>query len=189
MNGLQYLRKCLNMTAEEFAELIGVSRPSISKWERGIEPISRKQSKRLMDIFHCEAAILQQEIDSEQMMKLNSIVTMYQLRKETEETQKKLEKLHEKLIDSQENMRIRSVTEALERDEDLLFAVEKLIRLFYESKGRDSIKFTLTLAELYMSGEESNLAVGKSDYCRGLIGKDDSLVKMMLYAMNLALKK
>ena len=44
---IKVLRKRLNYTATSFANKLGVSRPTLSEWERGITPISEEREKQI----------------------------------------------------------------------------------------------------------------------------------------------
>ena len=44
---LKALRKRLNYSAIAFANKLGISRPTLSDWERGITPISEEREKQI----------------------------------------------------------------------------------------------------------------------------------------------
>lgn len=50
---LQYYRKKQNMTQEQLAELMGVSRQTVSKWEAGISYAEMDKVLQLCDLFSC----------------------------------------------------------------------------------------------------------------------------------------
>lgn len=188
MNGLQYLRKCTNMTAEEFGKMIGVSRPMISKWERGLEHIPEKHATKLYELFKCEREILEKEVDESAQLMITNKYYQYQMRKNAG-------RMDGDLLSELDNLRmesrIRNLTEYFYQDPDFLELAEKLICLTRNSNNetdRGRLRFMLTLIELHMSGREYNLIIGKSNYKQGLIAKDDPLAKIMLSAMDLALK-
>ena len=49
---IKKIREALFMTQEEFANLIGVSRQTISFWEEGVRGISLRNSKKIAEICH-----------------------------------------------------------------------------------------------------------------------------------------
>ena len=53
----------------------------------------------------------------------------------------------------------------------------------------EEMRFLVALEELMAAGRTYNIAVGASNYSRGLIAKDDLLVEMMIFAMEKAFKK
>ena len=55
---LQFLRKRANMTQEDLAEKMEVSRQSVSKWESNSSYPETEAILRLCDLFHCDMATL-----------------------------------------------------------------------------------------------------------------------------------
>jgi len=53
-NNLQKLRKKLNMSQEQLAESLGVTRQSVSKWESGASYPEMDKLVALCKIFNCE---------------------------------------------------------------------------------------------------------------------------------------
>ena len=55
---LKVLRNKKNISQEELAELVGVSRQSVSKWETSLAYPEMKHLLKLCDIFHCQVVDL-----------------------------------------------------------------------------------------------------------------------------------
>ena len=51
---LQFLRKRANMTQEDLAEKMEVSRQSVSKWESNVSYPETDAILRLCSLFHCD---------------------------------------------------------------------------------------------------------------------------------------
>lgn len=58
----------LGLTMEELGRLVGVTRQSICKWEKGeVKDIPRDHIKRMADIFHCEKSWLMNMDDASEV--------------------------------------------------------------------------------------------------------------------------
>lgn len=57
---LTYLRKRENITQEQFAEQLEVSRQSVSKWESGASYPEMEKLLQICDLFHCSLDVLMQ---------------------------------------------------------------------------------------------------------------------------------
>ena len=51
MNGLKFIRTRCNISLNELADILDVSRQQVSAWENGVEPISQKRLNQLSKYF------------------------------------------------------------------------------------------------------------------------------------------
>ena len=64
-DNLQYYRKQNNMTQEQLAERLEVSRQTVSKWEAGTSYAEMEKLLQLCDLFSCELDTLLRKNASE----------------------------------------------------------------------------------------------------------------------------
>lgn len=51
MNGLKFIRTRCNISLNELADILDVSRQQVSAWENGVKPISQKRLNQLSKYF------------------------------------------------------------------------------------------------------------------------------------------
>ena len=51
MNGLKFIRTRCNMSLNELADILDVSRQQVSAWENGVKTISQKRLRQLSEYF------------------------------------------------------------------------------------------------------------------------------------------
>ena len=51
MNGLKFIRTRCNISLNELADILDVSRQQVSAWENGVKPISQKKIKPVIEVF------------------------------------------------------------------------------------------------------------------------------------------
>lgn len=68
---LQYYRKCENMTQEQLAEQLEVSRQTVSKWEAGTSYAEMEKLLQLCDLFSCDLDTLLRKDASESRIEEN----------------------------------------------------------------------------------------------------------------------
>lgn len=51
MNGLKFIRTRCNMSLNELADILDVSRQQVSAWENGVKAISQKRLRQLSEYF------------------------------------------------------------------------------------------------------------------------------------------
>ena len=185
MIGLKYFRSCLGISAESFGKLVNISRPLLSRWETGSQKMSRKSLEAICEVFQCEKLDLQNEVTDESMIRLSKAAADYMRKNFNQE-------LDENLLDEIKGLerqeKIRKTIDILYNDSELAELIYKVMDLS-ENGHMDELRFLVAIEELMAAGRTYNLAVGASNYSRGLIAKDDLLVEMMIFAMEKAFKK
>lgn len=73
MNGLKYFRKISNLSLEDIAKKIGVTRSVISKWERGERNMTRENAKKLEEAFKIPSWYFDDDLDENDMLNLKKI--------------------------------------------------------------------------------------------------------------------
>lgn len=58
MNGLRYIRTRCNLSLNELADFIGVTRQALSSWENGRKDIPENRKEQLADFFGIDKAYL-----------------------------------------------------------------------------------------------------------------------------------
>lgn len=82
MIGLKFIRKLYGMTLDNVAELIGVSKQTVSKWERGLVSITSDNLKKLSSLFSLSPEYFFKELTKDdeiriQQQKVRSELVMY----------------------------------------------------------------------------------------------------------------
>ena len=185
MIGLKYLRSCLGISAEELGKLLGVSQSLLSRWENGAQNISKKSLESISEVFQCEKLDLQSEVTDTSMIRLSKAAADY-ARENFDH------KVDENLVNEIQNLerqeQIRKTTDTLYNNPELAELIYKVMGLS-QNGHMEEMRFLVALEELMAAGRTYNIAVGASNYSRGLIAKDDLLVEMMIFAMEKAFKK
>jgi len=63
--GLSYIRTIYGLSMQDLANVIGVSKQTINKWEKNITPISSKRLNQLYEIFKLDKDLFTKEITND----------------------------------------------------------------------------------------------------------------------------
>lgn len=64
MIGLTYIRQIKGLSMQDVADMIGVTKQTISKWEGGLKPISYSSLKSLSEKLNIQEYIIVKEVDN-----------------------------------------------------------------------------------------------------------------------------
>jgi len=86
MTGLTYIREIFNMSMNDLAEKLGVTKQTISKWESGKVQVSDERLSQLEHIFKLSAAFfLKKEFTDADIIEIEQARFLYKIRKHTTE--------------------------------------------------------------------------------------------------------
>jgi transcriptional regulator with XRE-family HTH domain len=190
MIGITYLRKELGMSAEKFGREIGVSRPTISKWESGNQEISRKRLALMEGMFQCEAVLLEKEIDNDEMAKLTLTEAAYKYIHRTVYKEEPDDNFFYELEEARYKVKIDSIVKTLNEKKELIKYMERVREVYERTGGKEILNVLLAVGEKFQTGRFDNcLVVGNTDYKKGHIRKDDNLIEMIVQALKFGLSK
>ena len=70
MNGIAYFRKLLNLSGEELGKICGVTKATISKWEKNRYGLPKTKQDKISELLCCPYELLFEEIDVESSLKI-----------------------------------------------------------------------------------------------------------------------
>lgn len=103
MKNIKRLRAKINISQEELAKKVGVTRTTLNTWENTISKLSEENEKKLLDIFGCNIYELYgmdefKHYPKESENKIGIILMLYNLL-EKEEKMKLIEMLEDKIYE------------------------------------------------------------------------------------------
>lgn len=63
MTGLEYFRRKNRMTTVEVADILGIARPNVSRWEHKVKKIPENHLEKLAEIFNTDIESLKRDYD------------------------------------------------------------------------------------------------------------------------------
>ena len=78
MNGLKYIRTRCNLSLNDVAEAIGVTRQALSSWENERKEIPEQRKKELADYFGIDAAYFGEIFEKEKKYLLEKAMFRYE---------------------------------------------------------------------------------------------------------------
>lgn len=191
MNGLACLRKALNLTGEEFGNYFGIGKTAISKMESGKLAISRNMKQAIASKFGCDPELLDKEVNEIEQSKIKVCAYQYGLKQQGPQSSLEYDySLWDELRAKEDAFRWQELLDNLENNPEAFRAVERLMKLIQGAEGREIVHILIAAGELYQNGYFSDsLAIGRSDYRRGTIRKDDPAINIIVNTLSLTLNK
>ena len=73
MKGITFIRKLYNMSLQDVADKLNVSKQTINKWEKELRPISEKRLEELENLFDIPREYFEKDLDEENKIKIQEL--------------------------------------------------------------------------------------------------------------------
>jgi transcriptional regulator with XRE-family HTH domain len=85
MIALKLFRNMKNISLQEMADILGITKQSINQWEKGTRPIPKKRLEELGDVFDIPFNLLSIEVDEDAIKYLQNQLIKFVLKKQINE--------------------------------------------------------------------------------------------------------
>lgn len=191
MNGIAYFRRLLNLSGEELGKICGVTKATISKWENNQCGLPKTKQDKISELLCCPYELLFEEIDLESSLKIVDAAMDFCRQNNIEITE---DLIHEMKVVEHENHvlqnadRCRQISNLIQNNADVLEKLERVVKILDQPKGKAVFNILMAAGEEYLGCSEGGLAIGKTDYEKNRIMKDDDGIVIISRTVGLLLK-
>lgn len=191
MNGIAYFRKLLNLSGEELGKICGVTKATISKWEKNRYGLPKTKQDKISELLCCPYELLFEEIDVESSLKIVDAAMAFCRKNNIEITEDLICEMdavqHENNV-LQNADRCRQISNLIQSNPDVLEKLERVVKILGQPKGTAVFNILAAAGEEYLGCSEGRLVIGKTDYENNKILQDDDGIAIIARTVNLLLK-
>lgn len=191
MNGIAYFRKLLNLSGEELGKICGVTKATISKWEKNRCGLPKTKQDKISELLCCPYELLFEEIDVESSLKIVDAAMAFCRKNNIEITEDLICEMdavqHENNV-LQNADRCRQISNLIQSNPDVLEKLERVVKILGQPKGTAVFNILAAAGEEYLGCSEGRLVIGKTDYGKNRILQDDDGIAIIARTVNLLLK-
>lgn len=191
MNGIAYFRKLLNLSGEELGKICGVTKATISKWEKNRCGLPKTKQDKISELLCCPYELLFEEIDVESSLKIVDAAMAFCRKNNIEITEDLICEMdavqHENNV-LQNADRCRQISNLIQSNPDVLEKLERVVKILGQPKGTAVFNILAAAGEEYLGCSEGRLVIGKTDYENNKILQDDDGIAIIARTINLLLK-
>lgn len=191
MNGIAYFRKLLNLSGEELGKICGVTKATISKWEKNRYGLPKTKQDKISELLCCPYELLFEEIDVESSLKIVDAAMAFCRKNNIEITEDLICEMdavqHENNV-LQNAYRCRQISNLIQSNPDVLEKLERVVKILDQPKGTAVFNILAAAGEEYLGCSEGRLVIGKTDYENNKILQDDDGIAIIARTINLLLK-
>ncbi|MDY5498461.1 MAG: helix-turn-helix transcriptional regulator [Anaerobutyricum sp.] len=191
MNGIAYFRKLLNLSGEELGKICGVTKATISKWEKNRYGLPKTKQDKISELLCCPYELLFEEIDVESSLKIVDAAMAFCRKNNIEITEDLICEMdavqHENNV-LQNADRCRQISNLIQSNPDVLEKLERVVKILDQPKGTAVFNILAAAGEEYLGCSEGRLVIGKTDYENNKILQDDDGIAIIARTINLLLK-
>ena len=191
MNGIAYFRKLLNLSGEELGKICGVTKATISKWEKNRYGLPKTKQDKISELLCCPYELLFEEIDVESSLKIVDAAMAFCRKNNIEITEDLICEMdavqHENNV-LQNADRCRQISNLIQSNPDVLEKLERVVKILDQPKGTAVFNILAAAGEEYLGCSEGRLVIGKTDYGKNRILQDDDGIAIIARTFNLLLK-
>lgn len=191
MNGIAYFRKLLNLSGEELGKICGVTKATISKWEKNRYGLPKTKQDKISELLCCPYELLFEEIDVESSLKIVDAAMAFCRKNNIEITEDLICEMdavqHENNV-LQNADRCRQISNLIQSNPDVLEKLERVVKILGQPKGTAVFNILAAAGEEYLGCSEGRLVIGKTDYENNKILQDDDGIAIIARTINLLLK-
>ena len=191
MNGIAYFRKLLNLSGEELGKICGVTKATISKWEKNRYGLPKTKQDKISELLCCPYELLFEEIDVESSLKIVDAAMAFCRKNNIEITEDLICEMdavqHENNV-LQNADRCRQISNLIQSNPDVLEKLERVVKILDQPKGTAVFNILAAAGEEYLGCSEGRLVIGKTDYENNKILQDDDGIVIIARTINLLLK-
>ena len=191
MNGIAYFRKLLNLSGEELGKICGVTKATISKWEKNRYGLPKTKQDKISELLCCPYELLFEEIDVESSLKIVDAAMAFCRKNNIEITEDLICEMdavqHENNV-LQNADRCRQISNLIQSNPDVLEKLERVVKILDQPKGTAVFNILAAAGEEYLGCSEGRLVIGKTDYGKNRILQDDDGIAIIARTVNLLLK-
>ena len=191
MNGIAYFRKLLNLSGEELGKICGVTKATISKWEKNRYGLPKTKQDKISELLCCPYELLFEEIDVESSLKIVDAAMAFCRKNNIEITEDLICEMdavqHENNV-LQNADRCGQISNLIQSNPDVLEKLERVVKILDQPKGTAVFNILAAAGEEYLGCSEGRLVIGKTDYENNKILQDDDGIVIIARTINLLLK-
>ena len=191
MNGIAYFRRLLNLSGEELGKICGVTKATISKWEKNRCGLPKTKQDKISELLCCPYELLFEEIDVESSLKIVDAAMAFCRKNNIEITEDLICEMdavqHENNV-LQNADRCRQISNLIQSNPDVLEKLERVVKILDQPKGTAVFNILAAAGEEYLGCSEGRLVIGKTDYGKNRILQDDDGIAIIARTVNLLLK-
>ena len=191
MNGIAYFRKLLNMSGEEFGNVCGVTKATISKWEKNRCGLPKTKQDKISEILCCPYELLFKEIDVESSLTIVDAAMAFCRKNNieiTDDLKCEMDAIRYENEVLQNAERVRKISNMVQTNPELLESLERIVKIIDRPNGKAVMNILIAAGEEYFGYSNSRRIIGKTDYGKNRILQDDDGIAIIARTVNLLLK-